>query len=116
VRRFDEAVHHDWAAVCNTGGHRHANTRVFTGSGGIGADGMMLAAGWASVRSHDTEPRIDPMKKLALNVDALEVQSFPVSADAGERGTVMAHSGWTNCGELTCLLSLCPDCIEIGTR
>ncbi len=56
------------------------------------------------------------MKKLALNLDALEVQSFTASADAAERGTVLAHSGWTNCGDLTCLLSVCPDCIEIGTR
>jgi hypothetical protein len=56
------------------------------------------------------------MKKLTLDVDALEVQSFPVSAEAGERGTVVAHSGWTNCGGVTCLLSLCPDCIAIGTR
>lgn len=49
------------------------------------------------------------MKKLKLNPEALEVQSFPVSAAEGERGTVMAHSGWTHCGNLTCLLSLC-DC------
>jgi hypothetical protein len=56
------------------------------------------------------------MKKLALNLDTLEVQSFTASPDARERGTVVAHSGWTNCGDLTCLLSLCPDCIEIGTR
>lgn len=56
------------------------------------------------------------MKKLTLDLDALEVQSFTPSAERAERGTVMAHSGWTNCGGLTCLLSVCPDCFEIGTR
>lgn len=56
------------------------------------------------------------MKKLTLNLETLHVQSFTASADAEERGLAMARSGWTNCGDLTCLLSLCPDCIEIGTR
>lgn len=49
------------------------------------------------------------MRKLKLNVEALEVQTFAVASADGERGTVMAHSGWTHCGNLTCLLSLC-DC------
>lgn len=49
------------------------------------------------------------MQKLTLNVEALEVQTFAVASAEGERGTVMAHSGWTHCGNLTCLLSLC-DC------
>lgn len=56
------------------------------------------------------------MKKLALDLDTLKVQSFTASAEAGERGPALARSGWTNCGDLTCLLSLCPDCMEIGTR
>jgi len=49
------------------------------------------------------------MKKLTLDLETLEVQSFAASAQAAGRGTVMAHSGWTHCGNLTCLLSLC-DC------
>lgn len=49
------------------------------------------------------------MQKLKLDVEALEVETFPVAAGADDRGTVMAHSGWTHCGNLTCLLSLC-DC------
>lgn len=56
------------------------------------------------------------MQKLKLNLEMLKVESFPVVDGADERGTVVAHSGWTNCGGLTCLLSVCPDCIEIGTR
>ena len=56
------------------------------------------------------------MKKLTLNLDSLKVQSFNASADAEEGGPLKARSGWTNCGNLTCLLSICPDCIEIGTR
>lgn len=50
------------------------------------------------------------MKKLTLDVEMLEVESFPVAGDEDERGTVVAHSGWTQCGGVTCLLSLCPDC------
>jgi hypothetical protein len=56
------------------------------------------------------------MKKLTLNPESLKVQSFTASAGAEEGGPVMARSGWTHCGDLTCLLSICPDCIEIGTR
>lgn len=56
------------------------------------------------------------MKKLRLNPESLNVQSFTASAGSEERGPAMARSGWTNCGDLTCLLSICPDCIEIGTR
>jgi hypothetical protein len=55
------------------------------------------------------------MQKLKLNIESLNVQTFEVSADEGERGTVVAHSGWTNCGGLTCLMSLCPDCGGTGT-
>jgi hypothetical protein len=57
-----------------------------------------------------------PMKKLALNLETLNVQSFTASADAEKPGTVVAHSGWTNCGGLTCLMSLCPDCGGTGTK
>ncbi len=49
------------------------------------------------------------MKKLTLDVESLEVQSFDVAGADPARGTVMAHSGFTRCGNLTCLLSLC-DC------
>lgn len=49
------------------------------------------------------------MQKLKLDVEALEVQTFAVAGAEDARGTVMAHSGWTHCGNLTCLLSLC-DC------
>lgn len=51
------------------------------------------------------------MRKLKLNVEMLRVESFDTADDAEERGTVVAHSGWTNCGGLTCLMSLCPDCM-----
>lgn len=54
------------------------------------------------------------MKKLKLDVDMLEVQTFSTGT-AGTEGTVVAHSGWTNCGGVTCLLSLCPDCGSVGT-
>ena len=50
------------------------------------------------------------MKKLTLNLEMLKVETFAAADDAGEQGTVVAHSGWTNCGGLTCLMSLCPDC------
>lgn len=56
------------------------------------------------------------MKKLVLNVETLKVQSFTASDDAAGGGTVVAHSGWTNCGGLTCLMSLCPDCGGTGTK
>lgn len=49
------------------------------------------------------------MQKLKLDVETLEVQTFAVAAAETSRGTVVAHSGWTHCGNLTCLLSLC-DC------
>lgn len=49
------------------------------------------------------------MQKLKLDVEALEVQTFAVAEEDGARGTVLAHSGFTHCGNLTCLLSLC-DC------
>jgi hypothetical protein len=49
------------------------------------------------------------MQKLKLDIEALEVQTFAVADEDRARGTVVAHSGWTNCGGLTCLLSLC-DC------
>lgn len=56
------------------------------------------------------------MKKLTLNLETLAVQSFAASADACEGGPALARSGWTNCGDLTCLLSVCPDCLDVGTR
>jgi hypothetical protein len=56
------------------------------------------------------------MQKLKLNLEMLEVETFPVADGADERGTVVAHSGWTNCGGLTCLMSLCPDCGGTGTK
>ena len=49
------------------------------------------------------------MQKLKLDIEALEVQTFTTAHDDHARGTVVAHSGWTHCGNLTCLLSLC-DC------
>ncbi len=52
------------------------------------------------------------MNKLTLDVESLEVQSFAVAAADPVRGTVMAHSGFTHCGNLTCLLSLC-DCAAV---
>ena len=56
------------------------------------------------------------MRKLKLDIETLEVQTFAPTTDADERGTVMAHSGWTHCGDLTCILSLCPDCLDAGAR
>lgn len=56
------------------------------------------------------------MNKLKLDLEMLEVETFPVADGADERGTVAAHSGWTNCGGLTCLMSLCPDCGGTGTK
>jgi hypothetical protein len=50
------------------------------------------------------------MRKIRLDLDRLEVDTFEATARHQERGTVVAHSGWTECGNLTCLLSLCPDC------
>ncbi|HEY0025171.1 MAG TPA: hypothetical protein VGB24_19815 [Longimicrobium sp.] len=50
------------------------------------------------------------MKKLKLEMESLNVQSFAVAAEDAEQGTVMAHSGFTNCGGITCIMSLCPDC------
>lgn len=51
-----------------------------------------------------------PMNKLKLNLEMLKVETFAATRDDDEPGTVVAHSGWTNCGGLTCLMSLCPDC------
>jgi hypothetical protein len=56
------------------------------------------------------------MQKLKLNLEMLKVETFPVADGADERGTVVAHSGWTHCGGLTCLMSLCPDCGGTGTK
>lgn len=56
------------------------------------------------------------MQKLKLNLEMLEVETFPVADGVDEQGTVVAHSGWTNCGGLTCLMSLCPDCGGTGTK
>lgn len=50
------------------------------------------------------------MQKLKLDVESLEVETFPATEPEDGRGTVLAHSGWTQCGGLTCLMSLCPDC------
>ncbi len=50
------------------------------------------------------------MRKLKLELESLEVETFPVSDGEKEAGTVIAHSGWTNCGGVTCIMSLCPDC------
>jgi hypothetical protein len=55
------------------------------------------------------------MRKLKLDVETLKVQTFAAASDGDERGTVVAHSGWTHCGNLTCILSLCPDCLNAGT-
>lgn len=56
------------------------------------------------------------MQKLKLDLEMLKVETFAAAEGTNAQGTVVAHSGWTNCGGLTCLLSICPDCIEIGTR
>jgi hypothetical protein len=50
------------------------------------------------------------MRKLKLDLESLAVETFPVADGEAESGTVLAHSGWTQCGGLTCVLSLCPDC------
>lgn len=49
------------------------------------------------------------MQKLKLDLDSLDVQTFEVAGDVAH-DDVMALSGWTNCGGVTCLMSLCPDC------
>ncbi|HEX6370302.1 MAG TPA: hypothetical protein VF006_15385 [Longimicrobium sp.] len=56
------------------------------------------------------------MQKLKLNVETLKVETFAAATGDDEQGTVVAHSGWTNCGGLTCLMSLCPDCGGTGTK
>ncbi|HEY7767348.1 hypothetical protein [Longimicrobium sp.] len=50
------------------------------------------------------------MKKLKLEIESLDVQTFAIADDDAEQGTVVAHSGFTNCGGITCIMSLCPDC------
>jgi hypothetical protein len=50
------------------------------------------------------------MRKLKLEIESLEVETFPVADGEKGAGTVLAHSGFTNCGGVTCFLSLCPDC------
>lgn len=50
------------------------------------------------------------MRKLKLELESLEVETFPVADGEEGAGTVHAHSGWTNCGGITCIMSLCPDC------
>jgi hypothetical protein len=50
------------------------------------------------------------MRKLKLDVESLEVETFPADSAEEGAGTVLAHSGWTQCGGVTCLMSLCPDC------
>ena len=51
------------------------------------------------------------MKKLALDVDALRVESFATQAAAGHRGTVRGHDDTVeteNCTfEYTCLIQTC---------
>jgi hypothetical protein len=52
------------------------------------------------------------MKKLALDVDALRVESFTTQAVAGPRGTVRGHDDDTveteNCTfQYTCLIQTC---------
>ncbi|HEX8905163.1 MAG TPA: hypothetical protein VF771_10000 [Longimicrobiaceae bacterium] len=49
------------------------------------------------------------MKKLKLNVDALRVDAFATSEEAGERGTVQAHM--TNGGN-TCYCT--GDCTSVN--
>jgi hypothetical protein len=50
------------------------------------------------------------MRKLKLEIESLEVETFPVADGGKGAGTVLAHSGFTNCGGVTCFMSLCPDC------
>jgi hypothetical protein len=73
--------------------------------------GTMLAASSSTLMFPST-PEGPIMNKLTLDVESLEVQSFAVAAADPVRGTVMAHSGFTHCGNLTCLLSLC-DCAAV---
>ncbi|HEX8320697.1 hypothetical protein [Longimicrobium sp.] len=43
------------------------------------------------------------MRKLKLDVDALQVQTFQADDDAGSYGTVQAHDSWeTTGGPLIC--------------
>jgi hypothetical protein len=93
---------------------RFLTTRAFAGPARTGA----IREAWHDARcaflASDVpfEPgREDrnPMQKLKLDLEMLKVETFGTAAGADERGTVMAHSGWTQCGNLTCLLSLC-DC------
>jgi hypothetical protein len=53
----------------------------------------------------------DAMKKLALDVDALRVETFATQAVAGHRGTVRGHDDTVeteNCTfEYTCLIQTC---------
>lgn len=52
------------------------------------------------------------MKKIRLDLDAIEVESFEAVAGPGEKGTVDAHMrskiGDTWC--ITCFEQTCPDC------
>lgn len=50
------------------------------------------------------------MRKLTLNPDMLQVQSFATSAPLKERGTVHGEQGPCTCPNCTC--PGCPTCIE----
>ena len=52
--------------------------------------------------------------KLKLRVDELRIQTFVVSAEAGERGTVQGHYGANHTAETGCLGSCPPDTCYIS--
>lgn len=53
------------------------------------------------------------MQKIRLDLEALDVESFAaVAPEADERGTVIAHSGNTNCGWTSCLIP-CPGTVAL---
>lgn len=50
-----------------------------------------------------TQPVEEPMKKLSLELDDLQVETFDTTDDNGGRGTVQAHWTWETCpGRWTC--------------
>jgi hypothetical protein len=70
-------MHHDSAAAIARIFIHPRKILVFARSGGMGADGMMLAPGRHAVHPSTLSGGSHLMKKLALNVDTLKVQPFP---------------------------------------
>jgi hypothetical protein len=50
------------------------------------------------------------MKKLTLDLDAMNVESFTTMPEEGANGTVMGYiTAWSECGGAYCTFDGCPD-------